>query len=133
MSHRTGRSAVAAEPPSAFDVPPTVIAILGLPELTKLTDDQVRGANCIWCKASLTADTAVDFGEQTSPAPWSTSVIGMRWYPRACPNCTADRAHRGLLDHAPDCSDCRKQPEPGEPTQCETARALYRLVREGRR
>ncbi|MBQ0947638.1 MULTISPECIES: hypothetical protein [unclassified Streptomyces] len=102
--------------------------MLDLPGLRKLTDDQVRGADCVWCKASLTADTAVDFGEQTSPAPWSTSTVGMRWFPRACPACVADRAHRGLFDHAPNCEQCVDAAE-----RCETSRVLYRLVREGRR
>lgn len=131
--NRTGRAATAAEAPSTLDIPPAVVTVLDLPGLTKLTDDQVRGADCVWCRVSLTADTAVDFGEQASPAPWSTSTIGMRWYPRACPACVADRAHRGLLDHAPGCDDCHREPAPGEPTRCETARVLYRLVRDGRR
>ncbi|MFG2548204.1 hypothetical protein ACGFOM_37905 [Streptomyces sp. NPDC048594] len=70
----------------------------------------------------------MDFGEQTSP-----STVGMRWYPRACPACTAARAHRGLLDHAPECEACQKAPTPGSPGLCETTHTLYRLVREARR
>ena len=133
MTHRTGRPAGTAEPPSTLDVPPAVVAVLDLPGLARLTDGQVRGADCVWCRTPLTADTAVDFGEQTSDAPWSTSVIGMRWYPRACPTCTATRAHRGLLNHAPGCDDCRKSPAPGDPVVCAIARILYRLVKGGRR
>ncbi|QCR49792.1 hypothetical protein [Streptomyces sp. SGAir0924] len=114
--------------------PADVLALLAdaLPELDTLTDDQVRGAHCAWCKAPVIAEDAVDFGEKTSPASWSTSTIGVRWYPRACPACAADRAHRALLDHASDCADCRRVPAPGEPTVCEVARVLTRLVREGR-
>ncbi|GAA3967519.1 hypothetical protein GCM10022384_18730 [Streptomyces marokkonensis] len=116
-------------------IPPEVLAVLvlALPGLKKLTDDQVRGADCVWCRASLTADMAVDFGEQTSPAPWSTSRIGMRWYPRACPACTGQVAHRGLLDHAPGCEDCKREPEPSEANPCPINRALYQLVKDGRR
>lgn len=133
MPHRTGTPAAAGEPLSALVVPPEVVGALALPEPTKLTDDQVRGARCVWCRAGLTSDTAIDFGEQVSPAPWSTSTIGTCWYPRACPACVAGHAHRGLLDHAPGCEDCRKRPTPGHPAACETARVLYRLVRGARR
>lgn len=120
---------------STESIPAAVLAVLAsvLPSLDTLTDDQVRGAHCAWCKTPVTADTAVDFGEQTSPAPWATSTIGMRWYPRACPACVAKAAHRGLMDHASDCADCRRVPAPGEPTVCELARALNRLVKGGRR
>ncbi|MFD5002238.1 hypothetical protein ACFWMV_04950 [Streptomyces mutabilis] len=113
---------------STESIPADVLAVLAavLPDLDTLTDDQVRGAHCAWCKVSLTADIAIDFGEQTSPAPWSTSTIGMRWYPRACPACVADRAHRALLVHAPACTDCHT-------SDCDTSRALYRLARDGRR
>ncbi|MFG3323708.1 hypothetical protein ACGF3J_37255 [Streptomyces sp. NPDC048171] len=110
------------------EVTARVLDVLVLPGLDDLTDDQVRGADCVWCRASLTADVAVDFGEHTSPSPWSTSTIGMRWYPRACPACTAERAHRGLFEHAPSCEQCVDAAE-----RCEISRALYRLIREGRR
>ncbi|MFD4259944.1 hypothetical protein ACFWR9_20580 [Streptomyces sp. NPDC058534] len=128
MSHRTALPPAAAEPPTTLEVAPDVVALLQLPSLEGLTDDQVRGANCVWCKAGLTADTAVDFGEQQTPLSGTSSVHGMRWYPRACPKCTADRAHRGLFDHAPSCEQCVDAAE-----RCETSRALYRLVRDGRR
>ncbi|MFD4264014.1 hypothetical protein ACFWR9_42025 [Streptomyces sp. NPDC058534] len=128
MSHRTGSAAVAADPPSTLEVPPDIVALLALPGLEGLTDDQVRGAHCVWCKAGLTADTAVDFGERQTPLSGTSSAHGMRWYPRACPKCTADRAHRGLFDHAPSCEQCTDVAE-----RCEISRALYRLVREGRR
>lgn len=109
----------------AHDIPPDVLAVLVLPDPAIILEDQRRGALCVWDKTPLTLATAVDLGELDSP-------IG-RWWPRSCPACVADRAHRGLLEHAPGCEDCRKQPSPGEPTVCETARVLYRLVKEGRR
>ncbi|MFE0819184.1 hypothetical protein [Streptomyces sp. NPDC058847] len=110
-------------------IPADVLAVLTgvLPALDTLTNDQVRGAHCAWCRTPVTADVAIDFGEQTSPSPWSTSTIGMRWYPRACPACIAKAAHRGLFAHAPSCEQCTDAAE-----RCEISRVLYRLVREGR-
>jgi hypothetical protein len=123
--HRTGRSALAAEALSTLDIPPAVFAALALPDLAGLTDDQARGAVCVWGAERLTAETAVDLGEHVGPDG--------RLFLRACPTHTAGRAHRGLLEHAPGCDDCQKRPAAGEPTVCETARVLYRLVREARR
>ncbi|WP_435272208.1 hypothetical protein [Streptomyces parvulus] len=122
MSHRTGGAAVAAEPPFALVVPPAVVEVLALPLFRTLTDDQARGAVCVWGDQRLNAETAVDLGEQLG-----------RWFPRACRTHVADRAHRALLVHAPTCDACRTKPADGDPSPCEIARALYRLVRDGRR
>jgi len=97
-----------------------VLEILGLPSLEGLTTDQTRGAACVWCAARLTGETAVDLGEHLAD--------GTRWFPRACRTDTADRAHRGLFDHAPMCEQCTDNAG-----GCEISRRLYRLVRENRR
>ncbi|AQS70831.1 hypothetical protein [Streptomyces pactum] len=125
--HRTGPPAATAEAPAPLDVPPAIVRVLGLPPLllAKVTVDQARGAVCVWGTERLTGETAVDLGEPLDTAG--------RWFPRACRRHVADRAHRALLVHAPGCGDCRKRPAPSETAACETARALYRLVRDGRR
>ncbi|MEU9220125.1 hypothetical protein AB0D47_26710 [Streptomyces sp. NPDC048376] len=101
-------------------IPPDVLAVLGLPSFGELTPDQARGAVCVWGDEQLTADTAVDLGEQAGPEG--------HWWPRACRRHAGERAHRGLFDHASICEPCVDAAE-----RCETSRLLYRLVREGRR
>ncbi|MFD0256646.1 hypothetical protein ACFVGX_37735 [Streptomyces sp. NPDC127113] len=101
-------------------VPPDVLAFLGLPQFGDLTADQVRGAVCVWGSDRLTAERAVDLGEQDGPDG--------RWWPRACRFHAAEQAHRGLFEHAPSCEQCVDAAE-----RCTTSRVLYRLVREGRR
>ncbi|MFF0510943.1 hypothetical protein [Streptomyces sp. NPDC004250] len=107
------------------EVTARVLEVLGLPDPATLLEDQLRGALCVWDKEQLRLDTAIDLGEQHG-------TVGL-WWPRACPACVADRAHRGLLEHAPECENCRTRPAPGEPGACEVTRGLYRLVREARR
>lgn len=125
---RTGPALATTAPPDALlEVSAAVLEVLALPALHGLRDEQVRGASCVWCGyRPLNAENAVDLGEQMSPLPGSASP--MRWYPRACRPCVADRAHRGLFAHSPMCEQCID-----EAGVCEVARGLYRLVREGRR
>lgn len=120
MTHATGRPAPTAEAPLVLEVPPALVPVLGLPPLllAKVTTDQVRGAVCVWGTERLTGETAVDLGKQTG-------AMGS-WFPRACRRCAADRAHRALFVHAPGCADCYSG-------DCEITRALYRLVKAGRR
>ncbi|MYS40199.1 hypothetical protein GTY23_02810 [Streptomyces sp. SID5998] len=111
-----------------------VLQYLELPLLSAVTTDQSRGADCVWCTVRLVGDTAVDLGEQMGlpageePDPYEPDRDLMRWYPRACPKCTADRAHKGLFAHTPACEQCVD-----EAALCPVGRTLYRLVREGRR
>ncbi|MFJ8605465.1 hypothetical protein ACIREM_43570 [Streptomyces shenzhenensis] len=114
----------------AVEVAPDVLDVLALPDLDGLADAKVRGAECLWCPQQLTAETAVDFGVQHVPVDDTTSLSGMKWYPRACPDCTADRAHRGLFAHAPMCQLCRTKETAAD---CAVGRGLYRLVRDCRR
>ncbi|MEU9643585.1 hypothetical protein [Streptomyces sp. NPDC048188] len=101
-------------------IPPDVLAVLALPPFPDLTADQARGAVCVWGDEQLTADTAVDLGEQAGSEG--------HWWPRACRQHASERAHRGLFEHAPNCEQCVDAAE-----RCETSRILYRLVRDGRR
>ncbi|MFD5026973.1 hypothetical protein [Streptomyces sp. NPDC058373] len=57
-----------------------------LPHPRTLTDDQLRGAACVWCGTTVTTATAVDLGARPDPScPWAS------WYPRACPPCAEAR------------------------------------------
>jgi hypothetical protein len=101
----------------ALEVP----ALLVLPPLDTLGPDRARGAVCLWCPERLTAETAVDLGEQTDPEAG-------RWWPRACGPCAGRRAHDALYDHVARCEPCVD-----DVGQCETGLALTRLVRRYRR
>ncbi|MFQ6142643.1 hypothetical protein ACLMNJ_06135 [Streptomyces seoulensis] len=117
-----------------LEMPADVLVVLVLPELATVTTDQSRGADCVWCTTRLTGDVAVDLGERMGlPAGEEADLFEpekglVRWYPRACPKCTADRAHKGLFAHTPACEQCVD-----EAALCPVGRVLYRLVREGRR
>jgi hypothetical protein len=89
-----------------------------------LTGQQQRGADCVWCGTTLTAETAVDLGERR------IRVLGrhVSAFPRGCRSCTRKHAYRALLDHAALCEQCTD-----DASGCETGTALSRLVREGRR
>lgn len=103
------------------------LALLALPGLDGLTDEQARGAVCVWGSKEppLTGGMAVDLGERMSPLDGTTSP--MRWFPRACHVCVHDAAHKVLMDHAPSCEQCVDNA-----AECPTGRALLRLMREHR-
>ena len=99
------RTHASAPPRGAADVAPDLLQILALPSLDDLTDDQTRGATCVWGGEELTTAIAVDLGWQMTPLQGSTSP--MRWSPRACPKCTLERARRALFAHSgTSCRDC---------------------------
>jgi hypothetical protein len=104
------------------------LALLPLPDLDGLTDEQARGAVCVWdaTEPPLTGDVAVDLGEHMSPLEGTISP--MRWFPRGCRRHVHDAAHRVLMDHAPRCEQCVENV-----ADCDTGRALLRLMREHRR
>ncbi|GAA5048296.1 hypothetical protein [Streptomyces similanensis] len=116
------------------NIPLDVLKVLGLPDLDTVSADQSRGATCVWCQVRLVGATAVDLGERMGlPAGEEADLFEpekelVRWYPRACPKCTADRAHKGLFAHTPACEQCVDGA-----SLCPAGRILYRLVREGRR
>lgn len=103
----------------ALGLVPGVLEFLALPSLADLTDEQARGVTCVWGGERLTTETAVDLGEQPEPG---------RWFPRACRQCAAGRAHQGLFAHGSTCRDCAD-----DAAACPVGRGLYRLVRECRR
>ncbi|MFE0329088.1 hypothetical protein ACFW08_20345 [Streptomyces sp. NPDC058960] len=99
-------------------------AALPLPSVGDLSEQQQRGAECVWCEAPLTAETAVDLGERRIRVLDSYVTA----FPRGCRSHAGEAAYRALLDHAPDCARCVDNA-----ASCETGVALRRLMREGRR
>lgn len=103
---------------------PTAVAILlPVPELDGLTDQQRRGAACVWDDrhSPLTATTAIDLGEH-SDAEDTTCFL------RACKLCTQRRALTALQEHSGECEPCVI-----DYTHCPTGLGLVRLVRDTRR
>ncbi|MEU0076164.1 hypothetical protein ABZ027_42580 [Streptomyces sp. NPDC006332] len=103
---------------------PTPLALLPLPALDGLSQEQVRGAACVWCSEGLDTGTAVDLGERRHKhldGHYST-------FPRACRRCAGEAAVRVVRDHAPYCELCVKNA-----AECDTGRVLVRLIREGGR
>jgi hypothetical protein len=102
------------------EIPPEALALLPLPDVGTLAPDQARGAVCLWCPERLTAETAVDLGEQAGDDG--------RWWPRACGPCVGRRAHRALHSHVALCEPCVDNVG-----QCQAGLTLTRLVRKYRR
>lgn|GEM_PF-3223217 len=104
------------------------LALLAVPALDTLTDDQTRGAVCVWDRHEdrLTAETAIGLGEHMGELADATS--DMRWFPRACRHHTGQAALRALHEHAPMCEPCVDNA-----ANCETGRALRRIIRDAHR
>jgi hypothetical protein len=99
------------------------LSLLTLPALDGLSQEQVRGAACIWCRVCLDTATAVDLGERRHKrldGNYST-------FPRACRPCGAKAARATITDHAGRCEQCTD-----DASACETRAELERLAREGR-
>lgn len=98
----------------------SALPMLPLPQFLGLSDDQRRGANCVWCSESLTAETARDLGERPSPD-------GTRMWPRGCTPCVREEALRVSRIHTRHCPRCIRNTE-----ACPDRRALRDLALEGR-
>lgn len=108
-------------------IPAAVLEVLALPLLDGVSEEQVGGRACVWCRDHLTIETAVPLGEHMTDVDESTAVSGMRAFPRGCRRCVQDRARRGLFAHGSTCSLCRAEETAAS---CTVGRGLYRLVRE---
>lgn len=108
---------------------PEVLGVLALPALEGVSEEQVGGRACVWCRSPLTIETAVPLGEHMTQVEASTAVSGMRCFPRGCRACVHERAHRGLFAHGSTCDLCRDEKTAAD---CTVGRGLYRLVRENR-
>lgn len=100
-----------------------VLDLLPLPDLDALTDQQRRGAICVWDSRHgvLTTTTAVDLGEY--PAGDGTVC-----FLRACKACAQRFALEALQIHSGSCEPCAI-----DHTQCPPGLALVRMVRDARR
>lgn len=98
--------------------------LLPLPDWVDLSEQQVRGKTCVWDGALLDSGTAVDLGSRRLTL--SDGHITM--FPRACRRCVAERALRTLHDHATSCEQCVD-----DASNCDTGKALWRVIREARR
>ncbi|MFF9284880.1 hypothetical protein [Streptomyces griseosporeus] len=114
--------------PTTHQTTPDDVAALMLPEPVGLTEDQLRGAACVWCGERLTIETAIDLGEHTAQSGANSRDLGGRWYPRSCRPCVYHAALGHLHAHALGCAGCREGDEAGG--HCEKGRALARLMRE---
>ncbi|MEU3527584.1 hypothetical protein AB0E62_27560 [Streptomyces sp. NPDC038707] len=96
------------------------LAALPLPEYDSLTQDQTRGATCVWDGIQLTGETAVDLGPRRD-----TEGV---WFPRACRLCAQRQAMDALIQHSGACEQCVD-----DHTRCPEGSTLVRAVREARR
>ncbi len=99
----------------------SVLELLALPHVPRLSDAQRRGTACVWCAVALAPDTARNLGARPAPD-------GGQMFPRGCPNCIRGEALRVYGMHERTCEQCVD-----DPTVCDTRRALRRLALEGRR
>jgi hypothetical protein len=95
-----------------------------LPDPAGLTEEQRRGAACVWGGERLTVQTAVDLGVRTDGLD-AEPDLGGRWYPRGCRQHIAAAANLALEQHIGHCEQCVD-----DMSQCATGMALTRLKRE---
>lgn len=101
----------------------TGVALLDLPNLDGLTQNQVRGASCIWCDTALRTATAIDLGERKHKRLDGHFAT----FPRACRPCTLDAAETALSEHAGMCEQCAD-----DASICTHAGLLRKLIRDCR-
>ncbi len=101
-----------------------VTDLLPLPPVSRLAEEQVRGAVCVWCALTLTGETAIDLGTRSG----SFAGVTADWFPRSCRDCLKEAALREYGDHTGTCEQCVD-----DPALCDARRALHRLALEGRR
>lgn len=99
------------------------LALLTLPTLDQLTEQQSRGIVCVWDGVPLRTAIAVNLGAREA----SRAGGQVTWYPRSCRRCTYTAAYAQLCVHA--VSDAC----PNDVDQCPACRGFLRLMREYRR
>ncbi|MGW0835468.1 hypothetical protein [Streptomyces prunicolor] len=98
-----------------------LLALLLVPDPDDLSDEQRRGAVCVWGDRPLTHLSAVDLGEQQADD-------GTNWYPRACRPHVQRHAMEALQTHSGSCEQCAD-----DHTRCPSGLGLVRLIKETRR
>ncbi|AWL39657.1 hypothetical protein B9S64_17310 [Streptomyces sp. SM18] len=69
-------------------VPAPPARSLPLPDPVTLSDEQQRGANCVWCAAPLANAAAHDLGAR----PLDAHGVSVLWFPRCCRTCWKARS-----------------------------------------
>ncbi|WP_371528362.1 hypothetical protein OG302_22230 [Streptomyces sp. NBC_01283] len=96
-----------------------------LPDVSTLSETQVRGRACVWCAVALNNSTAIDLGVRAIEAHGGSSA---HWFPRSCRHCSIAHAYRALLDHTEACEECNSTP-----SRCTEGAALQLSLRMLRR
>ncbi|MEV7240472.1 hypothetical protein AB0N92_04300 [Streptomyces sp. NPDC093248] len=122
MRHGTAEQQPGASPALTVDF--GVMSMLTIPDIGGLTADQRRGADCVWCKKKLTAETAIDLGHRRLEVDGEPLLC----FPRGCRPCGRHAAVRESRVHPLNCPVCLK-----EPTDCRERKAIRRLALDGRR
>jgi len=118
MAEPTQRIRTEDSPP-AEDGRQQALAALVLPSPDTLTDEQLRGATCVWDNTALTPETAIDLGPRRDE---------YQWFPRACRVCVTTQSLAALYDHVDKCAECQESD-----ALCPAGRPLYRLSIHGGR
>lgn len=110
------------------DTDPTgaALALLPLSEPEALSEPQLSGRACVWCRVPLSNDTAVDLGQRGTDAHGSK----VSWFPRSCHTCMGPRARQTAQHHARTCEQCVDDTASTNKSVCDTARRLRRLMLE---
>lgn len=109
------------------------LALLALPSLDELTDDQVRGVTCVWdgAEAPLTDEDAVVLG----PRRMRRLHGHYDWHPRGCREHVGQEALMALFHHCMEhCPECGARDVNGVALEgsCAVGDALLRLhMRKG--
>ncbi|WP_416976590.1 hypothetical protein [Streptomyces sp. T028] len=102
---------------TADGVTAEVLAALPIPDLDRLSEQQLDGHVCLWGGETLTVQTAVTVGE--------CEHDGRRVFLRGCRTHVGRNAMGALFDHCTGdkpCTTCKASPE------CVTGQALNRLI-----
>ena len=100
------------------------LALLTLPDLDTLSEQQVRGVACVWDGIVLAPQTSVDLGRREA----SRAGQDVPWFPRACRRCVHLAAQLQLASHRACCEQCVD-----EVSNCEDGFPLLQLTGEFRR
>lgn len=103
------------------------LALLPLPSLDHLSEQQVRGITCVFSGATLTTATAVTLGVRHA----TRAGEPVSWYPRASRHAMHGAAYTALIKHV--FTGCKPCDDDKTLNECATGVALRRLMREYRR
>ena len=111
---------MASETSSPSLSPEAALGLLPLPDDETLSEEQRRGAVCVWTNEPLTAETVIDLGERHTDD-------GRLWFPRATRRGVVGAALLALQMHGQGCEQCMD-----DYRGCKDGYALERLIRFAR-